>query len=182
MEKITHRGNIIEVVQTEVAVGGRMKTFEFARRAPGTRIIVKKDEAVLLTKEFRRERNAYDHRLPGGKVYDSLEEYNAALASGIDILAAAESAAAREAREEAGIVPKKLAFLHKSVCGATVVWDLFYFLVTDFETARQQPEEGEDISFAFYPPDEVRRMCLDGTIGEERSALVLLRLLDARRA
>ncbi len=178
MEKITHRGTIIEVVQQEVLVGDRTKTFEFARRSPGTRLIIEKDGNILLTREFRRELGAYDYRLPGGKVYDSLEEYNTALQGDVDILEAAKRAAIREAREEAGIEVKDISFLHRSVCGATVVWDLFYFVVNDYVQTEQELEEGEDISFAFYSKDEVRNMCLDGQVSEERSALVLLRHLN----
>jgi ADP-ribose pyrophosphatase len=179
MEKITYQGTIIEVVQQEVLVGERTKTFEFARRSPGTRLIIEKDGKVLLTKEFRRELGSYDFRLPGGKVYDTLEEYNTALQRGVDISEVAKDAAVREAREEVGVQVKDISFLHRSVCGATVVWDLFYFVVNDFVQTEQELEDGEDISFAFYSKDEVRAMCLDGQVSEERSALVLLRHLSS---
>jgi ADP-ribose pyrophosphatase len=178
MEHITHKGNIIEVVQKEVEVNGKVKIFEFARRSPGTRLIIPKGEQVLLTKEFRRELNGYDYRLPGGKVYDSLDEYNAALEGGVDINEAAKNAAIKEAHEEVGVEVKDLSLFHKSICGATVVWDLFYFVVNDFEQADQHLEEGEDIAFEFLDASRVKEMCLDGSISEERSALVLLRYLD----
>ncbi len=177
MEKITHRGAIIEVVQQEVEVGGKVKTFEFARRSPGTRLIIEKGGQILLTKEFRRELGSYDYRLPGGKVYDTLDEYNDALQNGVDIEGEAEKAAMREAREEVGVQAQGLTLVHKSVLGATVVWDLYYFVVTDFTQTQQELEDGEDITFAFYDREEVRRMCLGGEVSEERSALVLLRHL-----
>jgi len=177
MERITHKGKIIEVVQTEVEVGGRPKTFEFARRSPGTRLIILDGDKVLLTKEYRHEVGGYDYRLPGGKVYDTLDEYNSALQGGVDIADAAKAAAAKEAREEVGIEPKDISFYHKSVCGATVVWDLFYFVVKEFEKTGQDLEEGEDITIEAVSIDEAKAMCLDGRMGEERSALVLLRYL-----
>jgi len=180
MEKITNRGNIIEVVQKEVERNGVTKTFEYARRSPGVRMIIEKDGKLLLSKEFRHELQAYDYRLPGGKVFDSLEEYDNALMAGADIVVAAKEAVAREAREEVGVEVKELELFHTSVCGATVVWDLFYFLVKDFTETTQQPEEGEDITIAWMDKEEVRRRCLDGTISEERSALVLLRYLEAQ--
>lgn len=175
MEKITHRGAIIEVVQQEVEIGGKVKTFECARRSPGTRLIIEKGEQILLTREFRRELGTYDFRLPGGKVYDTLEEYSAALESGVDIEEEAKKAAAREAREEVGVQAESLTLVHKSVLGATVVWDLYYFVVSHFTQTEQELEDGEDITFAFYDREEVRRMCLSGEVSEERSALVLLR-------
>ncbi len=179
-EKITHQGNIIEVIQKEVLINGKHKTFEFARRSPGVRLIIPQKDHILLTKEFRDEAGGYDYRLPGGKVFDTLEEYNQALASDVDIREAAKKAAIKEAREEVGIAVEDLSFFHKSICGATIIWDLFYFVVNSFSETIQHLEEGEDIQTVLTDEAEVRRMCLDGTIGEERSALVLLRYLHPK--
>jgi 8-oxo-dGTP pyrophosphatase MutT (NUDIX family) len=178
MQKITHQGKIIEVVQEEVERSGMTKTFEFARRSPGARLIIVKDEKVLLSKEFRHELGGYDYRLPGGKVYDSLNEYNSALELAVDISESAKNAAIKEAREEVGIDVKDISFYHKSICGATVVWDLFYFVVNDFNEVPQELESGEDIKAEWIDREKVKSMCLDGSISEERSALVLLRYLN----
>lgn len=177
MEKITHQGKMIEVVQKEIERNGQTWTLEFARRSPGIRLIIPKGDKILLAKEFRHEIGDYDYRLPGGKVYDSLEEYNSALKSNVDIGESAKHAAIKEAREEAGIEVKDISFIHKSICGATVVWDLFYFVVNDFEQTSQELGEGEDITIEEVDKEKVKEMCLDGTISEERSALVLLRYL-----
>lgn len=178
MEKITHQGKMIEVVQREVEQNGKIWTLEFARRSPGTRLIIPKGNKILLSKEYRHEVGGYDYRLPGGKVYDSLEEYNTALQLNVDIAEYAKVAAIKEAREEAGILVKDLSFLHKSICGATMVWDLFYFVVNDFTKTTQQLGDGEDIKIEVVDREKVKEMCLNGTIGEERSALVLLRYLN----
>lgn len=180
MEKITHQGKIIEVVQKEVEHNGKTQIFEFARRSPGTRLIIPKGDKILISKEHRHEVGGYDYRLPGGKVYDSLEEYNKALELNIDISESAKKAAIKEAREEVGIEVKDISFFHKSICGATVVWDLFYFIVNDFNQLSQELEEGEDITIEEIEKNKVREMCLNGTISEERSALVLLRYLDLK--
>lgn len=177
METITHKGKIIEVVQNEVELNGKKKIFEFARRSPGTRLIIPKGDTVLLTKEFRSELNGYDYRLPGGKVYDTLDEYNRALSFEVDIKEAAKMAAAKEAKEEVGIDAKELSLFHISICGATVVWDLFYFVVNKFTEGEQDLEDGEDITFEFVDREKVKEMCFDGSISEERSALVLLKYL-----
>ena len=178
MEKITHQGNIIEVVQTEVEVKpGIFKTFEKARRAPGTRLIIPTASGIMLTKEFRPELNDYDYRLPGGKVFDSLEEYNNFLATKTDILEPATAKAKAEAQEEVGIVVNNLSHLHTSRLGATIEWDLYYFVVSDYELSEQALELGEDIEVQEVSLDEAQAMCLDGRIDEERSALVLLRYL-----
>lgn len=179
MERITHKGRIIEVLEKDVEQNGKLVTFEYARRSPGVRLIIPRGGQILLTKEFRHELNAYDYRLPGGKVFDTLDEYNDALTRGSDIITAAEGAARKEAFEEAGIDATRLSFFHRSVCGATVIWDLFYFLVDEFSETEQHLEDGEDISVEFMDRDAVRIMCLNGSISEERSALVLLRYLDS---
>lgn len=177
MEKITYKGKIVEVVEAEVKRGGIEKTFEFARRSPGVRLIIPKGSAILISKEFRHELGHYDYRLPGGKVFDTLDEYNKALEGGVDLIDAGRKAAIKEGAEEAGIEVKNLSHIHTSVCGATVVWDLYYFVVSEFEQHEQHLEEGEDIAVEYIDREEIRRMCLDGRINEERSALVLLRYL-----
>ena len=70
MEKITHQGKIIEVVQKEVEYNKKTQIFEFARRSPGTRLIIPKGDKILISKEHRHEVGGYDYRLPGGKFYD----------------------------------------------------------------------------------------------------------------
>lgn len=178
MEHITHQGKIIEVVQSEVEQDGKKKTFEFARRSPGARLIIPKQDAILLTREYRHELSGYDYRLPGGKVFDSLEEYTVALQNNVSMEQAAQNAAIKEAREEVGIHVQDISFFHKSVCGATVVWDLYYFVVHSFNEGVQELEDGEDITFEFVHKEKVQKMCLEGLVSEERSALMLLRFLN----
>jgi ADP-ribose pyrophosphatase len=177
MERITYQGRIVEVVEKEVSVNGKVRIFEYARRSPGVRLIIPKGSDILLTKEFRTELGSYDYRLPGGKVFDTLEEYRASSAS---LDESARTAAIKEAQEEAGISIEELEHFHTSVCGATIVWDLLYFVVKKFSETEQHLEDGEDIAVEWMSCDEVRRMCLDGSISEERSALVLLRYLDSK--
>lgn len=179
MEKITYRGRIIEVVEVEVERDGKKKVFEYARRSPGVRLIIPKDDTVLITKEFRHELGTYDYRLPGGKVFDTLGEYTEARTTDTNIVDSAKRAAIKEAREEAGIEAKALDFFHTSVCGATVTWDLYYFLVREFTETQPHLEDGEDITSEFVNKERARSMCLDGSISEERSALVLLRYLSS---
>lgn len=180
MEKITHSGRIIEVVEHEVEHKGKKKIFEVARRSPGTRLIIPKGDTILITSEFRHEIGAYDYRLPGGKVFDTLDEYHAALINETDINVAAANAAIKEAHEEVGVEVESLSLFHKSTCGATMVWDLFYFVVGKFTESEQHLEEGEDITFQYIPREKVKEMCFDGSISEERSALTLLRFIEGR--
>ena len=56
-------------------LGDKKMTFEKARRAPGVRLLIIKKNKILITKEYRDEIGEFDYRLPGGKVFDKLEEY-----------------------------------------------------------------------------------------------------------
>ena len=102
-EKIVYSGKIFEIVKYEVNVENKISEFEKARRSPGTRLIIHKDKNMLITKEYRYEHKLYDFRLPGGKVFDTLKEYQEALDNKIDITKSAGNAAKKEALEEAGI-------------------------------------------------------------------------------
>ena len=181
-EKIIFQGKIVEIVEQPMRAGDKNFTMEFARRSPGVRLIVPTtDGNVLLTKEYRPELKAYDFRLAGGKVIDTLIEYNSFRKAGGDIKEKAREAAEREAQEEIGIVVKEAELFAVSRCGLTVEWDLFYFVVNAYEQGTQNLEEGEDITVVPTPIAEAQAMCLDGRISEERSALILLRYLNKKK-
>ncbi len=178
-ERIAYQGKMIEVVEQPMRDGQKSVTFERARRSPGTRIIIPREDRILLSREFRTELGTYDVRLPGGKVFDKLEEFNAFLESGADMQAAAEHAIRKEALEEVGVQVDSLALFGVSKLGATVEWDLYYFVATAFsEVDRVDSGEGEDIERVLFPIEECKTMCLNGQISEERSALMLLRYLN----
>ncbi len=179
-EEIVYQGKMIEVVQQRMMAGEKEQTFEFARRSPGTRlIIVTPEKKLILTKEYRREADSVDWRLPGGKVFDRLTDYNEFLKTGKDIIPVAIEAAKKEAREEAGIEVKKIEHFATSHCGATVTWDLFYFVVNDFERLTGQSlEHGEEgIELIEIDFGEARAICLDGRMQEERSVAIFMRWL-----
>lgn len=179
-EEIVFKGKIVEVVRQPVKIGAVKKVFEAARRSPGARLIIpSKDKSkLLITKEHRTEVNDWDYRLPGGKVFDSLDEYNQFLKSEKDITAEAKTAAIKEAKEEVGINAKKLIHFATSTCGATITWDLFYFVVDEFEKLEtQELEEGENIEVQWLSIAEVKELALSGKMQEDRSAAVVLRYL-----
>ncbi|HET9412147.1 MAG TPA: NUDIX domain-containing protein [Candidatus Saccharimonadales bacterium] len=170
-------GKIGEVIHEQQPDG---RTFERFRRPPGTRlVIVSPDNKILITKEHRQETGNVDLRLPGGKVRDSLAEYHALLQSGQSMLDAAKEAAAKEAAEETGHIVKDLRFLTCATAGATVEWDLYYFLVRDYSEHPdgQQLEHGEDITITWLTPAQLRQAIADGHMQEWRSVGVLLGLV-----
>lgn len=182
-EEIFARGKMFELVHETQADG---RVFEVARRAPGVRVIVHDEKAhkILLTKELRKELQAWDYRLPGGKVFDSLAEYEAFRTSGEDILAAASKKVVQEMREEAGLQVESSQFFKKSTLGATVEWDLYIFETSDWSEheAGQQLEAGEQVEADnWFDFDEVRKMIITGEMQEERIALVLLQWIEAKK-
>lgn len=178
-EVIFAKGKMFELVHLPQPDG---RVFEVARRAPGVRLIIadKQAKKVLLTKEFRRELNAADYRLPGGKVFDSLDEYEAHRKSGADMLDAATKKVKAEAAEEAGMEVTEVSLCKKSTLGATVEWDLFVFEATAWAPHKdgQSLEEGEQVeSVEWFDFAEAQQMILAGKMQEERIALILLQWL-----
>ena len=161
-EEIVYKGKIFEVVKQPMKAGDKKIFFEIARRSPGVRLIIIKGNKMLLTREFRSELNGFDYRLAGGKVFDTLEEYHQHLDQ--DILPLAKEAVERECREETGLLAKNIKYFGNAHSGATVVWDLMYFVVDDFEENElgQELELGEVIDLEWKSFEEVKQLCAEG--------------------
>jgi 8-oxo-dGTP pyrophosphatase MutT (NUDIX family) len=169
---VVFSGKIGEVVHVEQPDG---RVFEKFRRPPGVRlVIVSPDKKLLITKEFRSETSNYDLRLPGGKVCDSLDEYHSLLISDKDMLEAAKEVAIKESLEETGLQIQNPELITIAKAGATVEWDLYYFLVKDYTKQEQKLEVGEDIEVLWLSIDEVKQSINDGKVQEWRSVGVLL--------
>jgi len=175
-EEVIAKGRLFELVH-ETQPDGRI--FEIARRAPGVRLIIanKEKKEILLTKEFRRELQDWDYRLPGGKVFDSLDDYERFRRSGEDILIPARKKAVEESTEEAGIRVDELEEFRRSTLGATVEWDLFVFEAKVWQASEegQQLEDGEIIEADnWFTYEKVSEKILNGEMREERIALIVL--------
>lgn len=179
-EVLKNQGQLFDLVAQPMLIGSSEVEFEKVRRPPGVRMIIRSNNGnILLTREFRSETGGWDYRLPGGKVFDLISDYNAALSDGLDITGLAIQSAIKEALEETGIELTNLTHLHTSVCGATVEWDLHYFeaVVPTEAVGSQQLETGENIQVGWYSPAQVLEHLLIGDISEDRSAAVLFRYL-----
>ena len=177
---VVFNGKIGQVVHTEQPDG---RVFEHFVRPPGTRIvIVSSDKKILITKEHRLETGNVDLRLPGGKVRDTLASYNELLQSGEDIVEAAKQAAIKEALEETGLIVENIKLLTMANAGATVEWDLYYFLVDKYKEnpSGQELELGEDIEVTWMTPAEIEQAIADGYMQEWRTVGVLSGLVLPR--
>lgn len=166
-------GRIIELYEKEYEIEWKIKLFENARRPPWVRIIFEKEGKILLTKEYRGEHKIFDYRLPGGKVFDRIEDMKKYTG---DMLDAAKNAAIIEAQEECGItvVADSVQLFTISHCGATIEWDLYYFIVHDFvETWTQNLGEGEYITFDWYSETQIVDLVRDWSISEDRTKGIL---------
>lgn len=176
-EKIEYAGKIIEVVHQPMLVGDKEVTFETARRSPGTRLIIQSEDKILLSREYRSELEDYDYRLPGGKVFDTLKEFNESDKDNLTTLAM--EAAKKEGREETGLEITDLELITISKAGSTVAWDLYYFEVKSFSELQsgQELEDGEDITIQWVSIDDLKSLILRDKLKEDRSVGVLFKYL-----
>lgn len=189
---IVARGKLGAIVQFPVLQdrghGYEEMTFEKYSRPPGTRLIILRDNKILLNKERRLElvlggnsdtASHVDWRLPGGKVFDSFSEYESHIGQEVPqdkILAGAR----KELQEEAHLDTEDLVIFDKSVCGSSVEWDLYYVIARDAkEFHLPDHNEGEEIEDnGWFTFSEIEAMCKRGDIQEGRSVAVLLKFIS----
>jgi len=163
---------------------GRIMNFEHAERAPGVRVLVTSDDKYLLNKEWRIELNDWDYRLPGGKVFDTINEFiDRQNNPDFDLEHACLLAAKKELKEETGLDIDLSCFSkkHKSTLGSTVIWDLHYYLVNcqglTFNPCEIQTDEGEQIKCAWLTKEEIVTLFFENKIQEDRSIPFVLKTL-----
>lgn len=181
--KILSEGRLGAIVGFPMLVnfgnGHQEKMFERFIRPPGTRIIAVKNNKIFLQKEIRLEtKSEFDWRLPGGKVIDSFEEYKHYIGKELPekiILEAGE----KELREEAHLGAENIKIFKKSVCGATVEWDLYYLIAKNTKPFEHNHNEGEEIlDEKWFSFEEVLSMCKNGEINEDRSVSALFQFIN----
>ena len=132
---------------------------------------------LLLTKEFRREINADDYRLPWGKVFDTLKECNE---HRNDTEKYSLLAAKRECEEETGLVPSDISLYYISKVWTTVERDLHYYVIkhVSHHDEWQHLELGENIVVEWKTVQEIKDIIKSWGMSEDRSVGVLLRYLS----
>lgn len=182
-ETILYSGSFFEIVSKQLEftteTGTKIINVEIVKRPPGVRVITVTDKKMLLIKEYRAESNSWDYRLPGGKVFDFLKPYKDCIKED-DLESKIKQAVYKEMKEETGIIVNNPILYCKTLAGASIVWDLYYFVVKSFDLAKTdfRLEAGEFIENTWKTFEEVRALCLDGSIQEDRTIGVLLRFVD----
>lgn len=178
-EKVLYEGITLELVQQPLRIEEQIKRFEMVRAVPGTRLMTIKNGRMLLSREYGRDSEEFNYKLPGGKVFGNLAEYKKAIEIGSDMLWAVKEGTIKKAREEVGIMPNQLELYYLSKNGEAIEWDLYFMEITDFEDTGSQKldGEGEDITFDWFTFEDVKDIALSGKMKEDRSVGVLLRYL-----
>lgn len=177
------KGKLIQVIDRNFEISKNDKishfTVEIARRPPGVRLFIVEANKILLSKEYRSELEDWDYRVPGGKIFDSLDSYLEVIDDENILKEKSVTAVAHEGLEEAGVIVKNQTLLSVSKAGSTIDWDLHYYLVDDFDMAADgnKTESAEIIHPEWFTFDEAKRMCLDGSIKEDRTVGILLKYL-----
>lgn len=194
MDDIKYKGKLFDIVERKIAQTiTTNKTeiekeiqYELVRRGPGVRGIILKDEKILLNREYRYELGRWDYRLPGGKVFDSIVDYEIAKDTPL-INRYIENGLVNELKEEADIQIIDWELLEVLHCGFTVEWDLYYFLISQFELLPSfynkeiQKSEYEYITHCWVDSYEALSLCLNGEVSEARSAYALIKYLMKKR-
>lgn len=190
MEKSIFNNGFFEFLETEEEhiVNGNKTIIkrQMVRRPPGIRaLIINKEnkKKILLSKEFRYELDKWDYRLPGGKVFDSLEDYKESVNEG-DVQKHVDATVKKEVLEEIGLIVKSQKLIKVSHAGAGVIWDLFYYEVDDYEVSDTgaKLEENEFVDgYVFKTFDEIIKMCENHEINEDRTVGVLLSYILAHK-
>lgn len=183
MEKSVFNNGFLEFLETEEehTINNQKKIIKrkMVRRPPGVRALIlnKNDnQKILLSKEFRYELDKWDYRLPGGKVFDTLDLYKEAIARN-DVQKYVDKSIAKEVLEEVGLIVKSQKLLKISHDGAGVIWDLFYYEIKDYEESLDGAhlEENEFVEgYVWKSFDEIIKMCIEQKINEERTVGVLI--------
>lgn len=175
-EDIVFQWKIIEVVNQTVQIGEKEVIFEMAKRSPGVRLIICDETRFLITKEFRKELNDFDYRLPGGKVFNTLSEYNE---KKNDIETYALAAAKNECKEETWLIAEDIALHYISHAWATIERDLYYYIVKKFtpNDKGQELELWENITVEWKTKQELLTLIKSWAMHEDRSVGVVLKYL-----
>ena len=161
---VVYKGKWFTLEQEMVRMpDGKEFLAEWVSRTDGVRILARRGDELLLSDEYREELGARDNRLPGGKVENGHTPVEAAMA---------------ELQEETGYRAERWREIGSTQAFAMVRYRLHYFEARELSFEPIDHDEGEDIRIRWVGLAEAADMAVDGRIGEDLSALQILRLAN----
>lgn len=183
---LKYRGTIFGLYQ---AVAENGKVFEEVRRTPGVRLLITNDQDEILLNQEKRRTLGYkvDHRLPGGKVFDSINDAET-YRNHPDLGGYVIDAAIREAREEIGldIQAEDCEIFAQDQYDGKVEFDLYFVAVRRFTILDSGPEfadseHQEIVGWQWHDYKAAKHLALDyQKFSEGRSARMLLSFLCSK--
>lgn len=161
--------------EPRVIPDGTVVVYERAYRYPSVAAVAYMSPTrILLLREWRALNNAWEWRLPWGRVDDQEAASRARFETlPMPVLRAAMQ---RELQEEAGYRAKRLTCIYKRYSGASIVAPTFLFAAHDLTPSKLSGDVDEKIEVHTVSLTRAARMGLSGEIPEEFMGLALVRL------
>ena len=160
--QLLYEGRVVKVFKDSVELSTGQKSFrEVVKHSGGVVILAKKEDKILLVKQFRYPLKEVLYELPAGKL-----EY------GEDPFEAAK----RELEEETGYCANKwsdLGYVYTSPGYSDE--KLYLYQAEDLEFTHCHPDEGEIIEPLEYKYDDVLKMINNGEISDAKTLCAILR-------
>ena len=162
-EKV-YEGKILNLTVDEVSLpDGSRSVRECVHHDGGAAVLLVKDGAVLLVKQFRYLYGKEIYEIPAGK-----------LNGGEDAL----TGAARELEEETGYRAKLVRMLDLYPSPGYTDEVIHIFFANEFEFVSQKLDDGEFLSFEFIPLEEVLKMIDSGEICDAKTVAAVYKYIS----
>lgn len=177
--KTTYKGSLFTVTHdTFVTPANTQKTYERVFRVPSVYVLPMLDEhTIILLREFRISQGKYLWRIPAGRVDKEMDYDKRTIEKLLNPPARVLRAAAqRELQEEAGYKAKQLKRVYKRFMGESIQAPTWVFMAKDLTPAKLPQDDDEKILVRPTPLKDAYELAINGKIGEELMALMIIRL------
>jgi ADP-ribose diphosphatase len=166
--KIVFRGKLFSVEQQKgIYPNGTVKVFEYIRRCPSVSILAFDTKGrLLLLREYRETLAGWYWTLPRGRVDQEVSP---------------REAAQRELREETGYRARHLKFFRMAAPHGSIRIDWYFYMAGELVHDPLPQDLGEELRVVPVTMKRAQRMCLEGAIQNETTAMMILRYSYARR-
>lgn len=129
----------------ETIDGNNNKKYEFIVRSPWVRVIITNElKQILIMKEFRKQLNSWDYRIPWWVMYDDIDEYISVRWLPEKLQQRATEQAYKESQEETWVLVKDIILEDISHCGGKIERSLYCLSAKLDNLWNANPEEDEE--------------------------------------